>query len=193
MRKFRIKTEWEKYSKYLLFILNFPHLYFLINNKSGNFSKNFLSLFTLFFFIHTLRKTLHSIVNPWRTVKALDVAFRTWSTHKRKYFICIYFFKNRQFHEKKIKIYIHFFPGICRGRSNSQSGGASCCRYANEWLWKPYLQILWGCTDLLKKYFQKKFHISFFGGHIPKIPPKNQQQPNFDLTCFYVLILNYYY
>ena len=112
MRKFRIKQSGKKCSKYLLFILNFPHLYFLINNKSGNFSKNFLSLFTLFF-IHTLRKTLHSIVNPWRTVKALDVAFRTWwTTHKRKYFIFISFSKNRQFHEKKLKCIYIFFQGF---------------------------------------------------------------------------------
>ena len=148
--------------EFSLSVFSHSHWYFKI-------SKSFLSLFSLFF-IHTLRKTLHSIVNPWRTVKALDVAFRTWwTTHKRKYFICIYFLKNRQFHEKKLKIYIFLlFPGICWGRSNSQSGGASCCRYANEWLWKPYLQILWGCTDLLKKYFQKNSIFLFLEGTYPK-------------------------
>ena len=111
MRKFRIKQSGKKYSKHLLFILNFPYLYFLI---LIDISKSFLSLFSLFF-IHTLRKTLHSIVNPWRTVKALDVAFRTWwTTHKRKYFICIYFLKNRQFHEKKIlkNIFFCYFQGF---------------------------------------------------------------------------------
>ena len=108
------KTEWEKifktpfiYFEFSLSVFSHSHWYFKI-------SKSFLSLFSLFF-IHTLRKTLHSIVNPWRTVKALDVAFRTWwTTHKRKYFICIYFLKNRQFHEKRIlkNIFFCYFQGF---------------------------------------------------------------------------------
>ena len=191
------KTEWEKIFKTPFIYFEFSPSVFSHSHWYFKISKSFLSLFSLFF-IHTLRKTLHSIVNPWRTVKALDVAFRTWwTTHKRKYFICIYFLKKSSISRKKnFKKYIFLlFPGICRGRSNSQSGGASCCRYANEWLWKPYLQILWGCTDLLKKYFQKNSIFLFLEGTYPKSRQKTNNNPILISPAFMfwssIIIINY--
>ena len=188
------KTEWEKifktpfiYFEFSLSVFSHSHWYFKI-------SKSFLSLFSLFF-IHTLRKTLHSIVNPWRTVKALDVAFRTWwTTHKRKYFICIYFFKKSSISRKKIKNIYIFVISRDLSRSIKQPVRRSVMLPLCKWMVMKTLPTnTLRLHRPLKKILSKKFHISFFGGHIPKIPPKNQQQPNFDLTCFYVLILNYYY
>jgi len=44
-----------------------------------------------------------------------------------------------------------------------------------------------------KNTFKKIPYFFFWRAHTQNPAKKQQQQPNFDLTCFYVLILNYYY
>ena len=193
MRKFRIKQSGKKYSKHLLFILNFPYLYFLI---LIDISKSFLSLFSLFF-IHTLRKTLHSIVNPWRTVKALDVAFRTWwTTHKRKYFICIYFFKKSSISRKKIKNIYIFVISRDLSRSIKQPVRRSVMLPLCKWMVMKTLPTnTLRLHRPLKKYFQKNSIFLFLEGTYPKSRQKTNNNPILISPAFMfwssIIIINY--